>query len=52
MTEFEKFNAALRKMLSVTREELLKREEAWKKEQARKKRARVSPASRASNGKD
>ncbi len=51
-TELGKFNAVLRKVLSVPREELLKREKAWKKEQARKKRARTSPASRASTAKD
>ena len=51
-TELDKFNAVLRKVLSVPREELLKREKAWKKKQARKKRARTSPASRVSNGKD
>ncbi len=51
-TELSKFNAVLRKVLSVPRDELLKREKAWKKEQARKKRARVSPASRASTAND
>jgi hypothetical protein len=50
-SELDKFNAVLRKVLSVPREELLKREKAWKKERARKKRARVSPASRASTSK-
>ena len=50
--ELEKFNAVLRKVLSVPREELLKREQAWQQEQARKKQARVSPASPASTAKD
>jgi hypothetical protein len=50
-TELEKFNAVLRKVLSVPREELLKREKAWKKEQARKKRAKNRPASRAATSK-
>ena len=50
-TELGKFNAVLRKVLSVPREELLKREKTWKKKQARKKRAKISPASRASNDK-
>lgn len=50
--ELNKFNAVLRKVLSVPREELVRREKAWKKERARKKRARVLPASRASNAKD
>jgi hypothetical protein len=49
--ELENFNAALRKMLSVPREELQRREADWKREQARKKRARTSPASHASGGK-
>jgi hypothetical protein len=51
-SELEKFNTTLRKVLSVPREELLRREKEWKRKQARKKRARTSPASRASNGKD
>lgn len=50
--DLNKFNAVLRKVLSVPREELLKREEVWKKEQARKKQARVLSASRASTAKD
>jgi hypothetical protein len=51
-SELEKFNATLRKILSVPREELVRREKEWKKEQARKKRARLSPASRASTAKN
>jgi len=50
--ELEKFNGVLRKVLSVSREELDRREKAWKRKQARKKRAKTSPASRASIGKD
>jgi hypothetical protein len=42
-TELDKFNAVLRKVLSVPREELLKREKAWQKKQARKKRAKSEP---------
>ena len=49
--EFEKFDAALREVLSVSREELQRREKEWKQKRARKKRARATPASRASNGK-
>jgi hypothetical protein len=49
--ELEKFNATLRKVLSVPREELLRREKEWKRKQARKKRDRTSPASRASTAK-
>ncbi len=51
MDELEKFNAVLRKVLSVPREELVRREKEWKKEQAQRKRARTSPASRASTAK-
>jgi len=47
-TEIEKFNAVLRKVISVPRAELLKREKEWKRKQARKKLAKISPASRAS----
>lgn len=52
MSEIEKFNAVLRKVLSVPREELLKREKEWKRKRARKKRAKIAPASRASTAKD
>jgi hypothetical protein len=38
-SDLEKFNAVLRKALSVPREELLRREKVWKRAQARKKRA-------------
>jgi len=50
--ELEKFNAVLRKMLAVPREEMLRREAEWKRNKARKKQAKTSPASRASSGKD
>ncbi len=52
--EFEKFDSAMRKVLSVSHDELVKREKAWHKQRqrARKKRAKTSPASRASGGKD
>jgi hypothetical protein len=46
--EFEKFDTTVKKILSVSREELRKREKEWKRKQAQKKRARSSPASRAS----
>jgi len=36
VSELEKFNTVLRKILAVPRAELLKREKEWKKEQARK----------------
>lgn len=50
--ELEKFNAVLRKVLSVPREELMRREKVWKEEQVRKKRTRLSLASRVSTSKD
>ena len=52
--EFEKFDATVRKVLSVSREELKRREEEWKRQRqiAKKKRAKTSPASRASHDKD
>jgi hypothetical protein len=52
MTELEKFNSVLRKVLSVPREELKRRETEWKRNQERKKRARLLLASRASTSKD
>ncbi len=41
-TEAERFDNAVRKMFSVSKEELLKREAKWKRAQARKKRGRLS----------
>jgi hypothetical protein len=40
-TEFKKFDEVMRKILSVSKDELKKREKAWKRkrERARKKRA-------------
>jgi len=53
-SEFEKFDTVMRKVLSVSHEELQARERAWKKQRqrAKKKRAKTSPAFRASGGKD
>ena len=53
-TEAEKFDAVVRKVLSVPHDEIVKREKEWKRkrQQAKKKRAKTSPASRASSGKD
>jgi hypothetical protein len=39
-TEAERMDNAVRKMFSVSKEELLKREEQWKRGQARKKRTK------------
>jgi hypothetical protein len=37
-TEFEKFDNAMRQVLSVSKEELLKREAQYRKERGRKRR--------------
>lgn len=39
-TEAEKFSSAVRKMFSISKEELVKREAKWKRAQAPKKRAK------------
>lgn len=49
--EFDKFDTTMRKILSVSHDELKRREEKWKRERAKKKRAKTSPASRASSDK-
>ena len=49
-SEFARFDATVRKVLSVSHDELVRREKAWKRKRARKKRAKA--ASRASNDKD
>jgi len=51
-SEFERFDAGVRKILSVSREELKRREEQWKRERAEKKRKPKTSASvRASRAK-
>jgi hypothetical protein len=50
-SEAQKFDAGVRKILSVSHEELRRREEQWKRDRAAKKRAKTSPASRASKTK-
>jgi len=51
--EFRRFDATVRKVLSVSHEELVRREKEWKQKRklAKKKRAKTLPASRASSGK-
>jgi hypothetical protein len=39
-TEAERMNNAVRRMFSVSKDELAKREAKWKREQARKKRTK------------
>jgi len=53
VSEFEKFDATVRKVLSVSHDELVRREAEWKKQRqrAKRKRAKTSPASRASSDK-
>ena len=51
-SDSDKFDNTVRKILSVSREELLRREREWKRKRALEKRARNSPASRASRAKD
>ena len=48
-SDAQKFDAVVRKILSVPHDELKKREKEWKRKRARKKRAKTSPASRASS---
>jgi len=51
-SEFEKFDATVRKVLSVSREELKQREEEWKRIHANRKAGRKPKASgRASDAK-
>ena len=38
--EWEKFRAAARQVLSVSKDELAKRESAWRKKRAKKRRSR------------
>lgn len=51
MTEAEKFDAVVRKMLSVSHDEIKKRDAEWRRNRTRKKRAKASHASRASGSK-
>lgn len=39
-SEFQKFDTAMRKILSVSHDELRRREKEWKKTRKRKKRAK------------
>jgi hypothetical protein len=45
-TEIERFDNAVRKVLTVSKEDLLKAEATWKRARARKKRAKWSVAHR------
>jgi hypothetical protein len=50
-SEAEKFDKAVRTLLSVSHEEIKKRDKEWHRKKAQKKRAKTSPASRASGSK-
>jgi hypothetical protein len=47
----EKFDAVVRRLLSVSHEEIQKRDAEWRRKRAQKKRAKISPASHASGSK-
>lgn len=49
--EFEKFDAVVRKLMSVSHAEIQQRDKEWHRKRAAKQRAK-KPASRASGGKD
>lgn len=52
--QFEKFDAVVRRVFSVSHDEIMKRERQYqqKRKRAKQKRAKISSASRASNAKD
>ncbi len=52
-SEADRFDAVVRKVFSVSHDEIVKREKEYQRQRklAKKKRAKISPASRASNGK-
>jgi hypothetical protein len=45
-SEFDRFDAGVRKILSVSHDELKRREEAWKRERERAGKARPGPKPR------
>jgi len=47
-SEFQKFDATVRKVLSVSHDELKRRERAWKRNRTRRKRAKTLREARAS----
>ncbi len=48
MNDAEKFDTVVRKLLSVSHEEIKKRDKEWRRKRAQGKRAKTSPASRVS----
>jgi hypothetical protein len=49
--EFTAFDMAMRKIISVSREEVEQRAKKWKREKSSKKKAKISPASPSLGGK-
>jgi len=50
-SEAEKFDRVVRRLLSVSHDEIKKRDKEWHRKRAQKRRAKASPASRASGSK-
>jgi hypothetical protein len=50
-SEADNFDAGVRKILSVSHDEIVKRDKEWHRKKAQKKRAKTSPASRVSGAK-
>ena len=50
-SEADKFDKVVRRLLSVSHEEIQKRDKEWRRKRTQKKRAKTSPASRASDSK-
>ena len=50
-SEADKFDTVVRRMLSVSHDEIQRRDKEWHRKKAQKKRAKTSPASRASDSK-
>jgi hypothetical protein len=51
-SEFSKFDSAMRKILTVSREELKRREEEWKRLRQQKRKAKPPASGHASHDKD
>jgi hypothetical protein len=51
VNDAERFDAVVKKLLSVSHEEIQKRDKEWRKKRAKKKRAKNLPASHASDSK-
>jgi hypothetical protein len=49
-SESEKFDAVVRRLLSVSHEEIQKRDKEWRRKREKKKRVKTSPASGRKKG--